>query len=125
LTKLTDPDEITRFDGTTQQERNFSGFYSKKKNKHVSVLQVLPHRDDPFLFPLFMLLGGAHRDGNVHILAHMDGVLADRYPYVVVLLRPLYAWCLRLAGQLLRYTHLGVLINFCFINKNVNARQFK
>ncbi len=123
MTKLSDSDEITR--GTTQQKRNFSGFYSKKKNKHVPVLQVLPHRDDLFLFPLFMLLGGAHRDGDVHILAHMDGILANRDPYVIVLLRPLYAWCLRLAGQLLRYTHLGLLIHFCFKNKNVNARQFK
>ncbi len=37
LTKLSDSDEITHFDGTTQQERNFSGFYSKKKNITINV----------------------------------------------------------------------------------------
>jgi hypothetical protein len=65
-----------------------------------------------------MLLGGAHRDGDVHILAHMDGILANRDPYVVVLLRPLRFGCLRLARQFVGYTHLGLLIGTFLFNNH-------
>ena len=57
--------------------------------------------EDLATFPLFTIFVGDHGDGDVHVLAHLHGILADRDPdgvvppHAPVICLPLPIWLYR------------------------------